>query len=330
MYCVKCGNKNRSEALFCEKCGEAINNVTKVPPASGERKASLDNDAKNYYDAVIGEKNTNYYLSLFEKFDLTGSKISWNWPVFFLTVYWFLYRKMWGWAAIYFVLHCAIALVGSGLGGAPAFDFLSGVISLLIFPMYANYLYHRVVKKKIERVSRTATSEQDIISELIALGGTSRIVLILIPIFAIFMIGVLAAIALPAYQDYIVRSKMSEPMVAMAEAKTTIAEYVARNGQYPKNTYEFGVNTDLRSAHSEVLEQIVVSTVGDKVYVTALVDACTWDGTACLTSKATNTAAFSIYGYTNDHGTMSWQCVPGDAQGLSAIEKKYLPANCRG
>ncbi len=42
----------------------------------------------------------------------------------------------------------------------------------------------------------------------------------------IAIVGILAAIALPAYQDYIVRSKLSEPLAALAEAKTTIAEYV--------------------------------------------------------------------------------------------------------
>ena len=46
----------------------------------------------------------------------------------------------------------------------------------------------------------------------------------------IAIVGILAAIALPAYQDYIVRSKMSEALAAMAEAKTTIAEYVSANG----------------------------------------------------------------------------------------------------
>ena len=50
----------------------------------------------------------------------------------------------------------------------------------------------------------------------------------------IAIIGILAAIALPAYQDYIVRSKLSEPLAALAEAKTTVAEYVAANGDYPR------------------------------------------------------------------------------------------------
>ena len=44
------------------------------------------------------------------------------------------------------------------------------------------------------------------------------------------IVGILAAIALPAYQDYIVRSKMSETEAAMAACKTSMAEYVATHG----------------------------------------------------------------------------------------------------
>ena len=60
----------------------------------------------------------------------------------------------------------------------------------------------------------------------------------------IAIVGILAAIALPAYQDYIVRSKMSEPLAALAEAKTTIAEYYASQGTWPASTTAAGINTN--------------------------------------------------------------------------------------
>jgi type IV pilus assembly protein PilA len=44
------------------------------------------------------------------------------------------------------------------------------------------------------------------------------------------IVGILAAIALPAYQDYVVRSKMSEGVVALAACKTSVAEYVSTHG----------------------------------------------------------------------------------------------------
>jgi len=44
------------------------------------------------------------------------------------------------------------------------------------------------------------------------------------------IVGILAAIALPAYQDFIVRSKMSEAMAAMAACKTSVSEYASSHG----------------------------------------------------------------------------------------------------
>src|SRR5438445_8768291 len=47
------------------------------------------------------------------------------------------------------------------------------------------------------------------------------------------IVGILAAIALPAYQDYIVRSKMSETEAAVAACKTSVAEYVSTHNAFP-------------------------------------------------------------------------------------------------
>ena len=145
----------------------------------------------------------------------------------------------------------------------------------------------------------------------------------------IAIVGILAAIALPAYQDYIVRSKMSEPLAALAEGKTTVAEYVAANGQYPASSASFGINTASRTA-SDIIDSLSVTdglAAGDVVYLTANVDTCVWDGSGCPSG---NTATFSLSGSTNSDGTMAWTCIPGDGAGGTAIATKYLPANCRG
>ncbi|MCC7040239.1 MAG: pilin [Burkholderiales bacterium] len=47
------------------------------------------------------------------------------------------------------------------------------------------------------------------------------------------IVGILAAIALPAYQDYVVRSKMSEPVAAIAACKTSVSEYYSTKGTLP-------------------------------------------------------------------------------------------------
>ena len=57
------------------------------------------------------------------------------------------------------------------------------------------------------------------------------------------IVGILAAIALPAYQDYIVRSKMSETMAAIAACKTSVAEYTSSRTTLPLDVTLAGCST---------------------------------------------------------------------------------------
>jgi type IV pilus assembly protein PilA len=146
----------------------------------------------------------------------------------------------------------------------------------------------------------------------------------------IAIVGILAAIALPAYQDYIVRAKLSEALAAMAEAKTTIAEYVAANGTGPTTVASYGVNTGIRN--SDILKNIDItpsdaSGTDESFHIVANVYENVWGAAA---ASATTTEAFSLSGETNDDGTMTWTCVGGDGAGGTPIATQYLPANCRG
>jgi len=68
------------------------------------------------------------------------------------------------------------------------------------------------------------------------------IVIVLVLFFGVFVIGILAAIAIPAYQDYTVRAKMSGVVSAMDAVKTPIAEYAANKGQWPTTWEQVGAN----------------------------------------------------------------------------------------
>ena len=150
----------------------------------------------------------------------------------------------------------------------------------------------------------------------------------------IAIVGILAAIALPAYQDYIVRSKMSEPLGALAEAKTTIAEYAASNGRFPADVTSFGINTTNRINSSDIINELDILpttfTPGTKepVYVVARVFTSVWDGSAKADGA---TLSFQLSGSTNSDGTMTWSCLPGEESAQAEpVPTKYLPANCRG
>ena len=57
------------------------------------------------------------------------------------------------------------------------------------------------------------------------------------------IVGILAAIALPAYQDYVIRSKMSEGVAAAAACKTSISEYVSTKTAWPADADTAGCST---------------------------------------------------------------------------------------
>ena len=143
----------------------------------------------------------------------------------------------------------------------------------------------------------------------------------------IAIVGILAAIALPAYQDYVVRAKISEAMVAAAEAKTTVAEYVAANGGLPANGAgaQFGVNTAVRPASSTTLYRLEVIVAAPNVTIRMFVYKSVWDSTATATARA----AFKLTGTVAADSTISWVCST-TANDANWVDVKYLPANCRG
>jgi len=321
MYCSSCGIENQEEASFCSSCGNPLNGSPSEHPAQPKASIASSAQTQSLYEAAIGPKNTDYYLTVFERFDTAGPGVSWNWPSFFVTFYWFLYRKMWGWAVLYYVVPFFIGMTFGGVSTLLQLAYL-GVI-FLIFPMYANALYYRHLKKKIQRVTTTINDEQEILQALAAKGGTSNIVVIIIGVLVvIFFVGVLAAISLPLYQDYIVRSKMSEAMVALAEAKTSVTEYVASAGGLPGDGAgaEFGVN--IAERNGDILKNIIVLVASPEVYITANVNEAVW-------GDGTGTAAFSLVGTVAADSTIQWQCNPGGPM-VTAVDAKYLPANCRG
>ncbi|MGM8228748.1 pilin [Cellvibrio sp. ARAG 10.3] len=126
------------------------------------------------------------------------------------------------------------------------------------------------------------------------------------------IIGILAAVALPAYQDYTIRAKMSEVIGLAAAAKTSVSEYYVSMGQMPTSAAVSGVNTS--PAQSTYVSAIAYtrtsSTVADITYTIANL------------SPASGDLEFQGTGSANG---VQWIC---NGTGTSIVEK-YLPANCR-
>ncbi len=144
------------------------------------------------------------------------------------------------------------------------------------------------------------------------------------------IIGILAAIALPAYQDYIVRSKMTEVMTLASAAKTSITEFVQSTGRWPEDADEAGVNT--LEAQSQYLDDgVTVTTDGGPTGTLDLTYSVGEDEigapTDALCGGADN-CTFILQGNAANANTgIQWTCDTGDTN--ATIVQKYLPANCR-
>ncbi|OGI47716.1 MAG: pilus assembly protein PilE [Candidatus Muproteobacteria bacterium RBG_16_65_34] len=127
------------------------------------------------------------------------------------------------------------------------------------------------------------------------------------------IIGILAAIALPAYQDYTIRSKVTELLVFAAAGKTSVAEFYQSQGHMPLNASSAGIST----------------TANPTKYISTqnYVQTSTNVGTITVAANTTNlgtTGNLIFVGTVNaTTGIINWACT------TSTIPSKYLPANCR-
>lgn len=136
----------------------------------------------------------------------------------------------------------------------------------------------------------------------------------------IAIIGILAAIALPAYQDYTVRAQVSEGMSLASGARTAVAEFYNSRGRFASANASYGLEDDDAITGSYVTH-VAAGSGGNKNSL---------DGTIVVTYG--NDANAVIDGSTlqfsaiTSAGSLAWTCKPGATDG---VEVKYLPTNCR-
>ena len=145
----------------------------------------------------------------------------------------------------------------------------------------------------------------------------------------IAIIGILAAVALPAYQDYTVRAKVSEVILAASSCRTSITETVqsAVGGSLPGANLWGCERGSATSNASKYVESITTDGNG-KITVKASASADLKDAVS-MTIDLTpyKDANNPLTG--NDVGAVvfKWVCGPGQTNGMPT---RYLPGSCRG
>jgi type IV pilus assembly protein PilA len=123
------------------------------------------------------------------------------------------------------------------------------------------------------------------------------------------IIGILAAIAIPAYQDYTIRAQVSEGLSLAAGAKTAVAEYFTNKGTFPSDNAAAGLPaaTDIKGNYVTQVANasgVITITYGNKANTK-------------ITGKTVLVSALS------NAGSVQWTCKVG------TIDSKYVPSSCR-
>jgi type IV pilus assembly protein PilA len=146
------------------------------------------------------------------------------------------------------------------------------------------------------------------------------------------IIGILAAIAIPAYRDYTVRSQVTEGLNFAAAAKTAVSERYIATGTWPGTNAAAGMGepADIKSKY------VLGVTVGVGGQVTVQFG---YDINPAIVA-AENSLVYTPY--TSPNGDVSWQCgvypmpagagltiATGATAAAGTLLAKYRPANCR-
>ena len=118
------------------------------------------------------------------------------------------------------------------------------------------------------------------------------------------IIGILAAVALPAYQDYTVRAKVSELVLAASGQKTTVAEKAQNDGTLSQAGIGLTISPGGRITNASVSDVGVITVTGDTASVGSAV--------TIILSPAMSA------------GRVLWQC-----RTTNSDRFKYVPAECR-
>ena len=128
------------------------------------------------------------------------------------------------------------------------------------------------------------------------------------------IIGILAAIAIPAYQDYTIRAQVSEGLNLAAGAKAAITEYYQNYGGFPNGNTAAGISASNTITGNYVSDVLVTGTGAIQVTYSGPRVNSIISGDMLTLSPTTRT------------GSVEWSCAAG---GGSPLDAKYLPSTCR-
>ena len=128
------------------------------------------------------------------------------------------------------------------------------------------------------------------------------------------IIGILAAIAIPAYQDYTIRAQVSEGLSLSSGAKAAVAEFYQDSGGWPTNNAQAGLSAPTNIQGKYTLSVTVTTAASNAVVTVAYGDE----------ANTNLTGATLILEGIDNTGAIEWDCRAG-----AVLVPKWLPSACR-
>ncbi len=129
------------------------------------------------------------------------------------------------------------------------------------------------------------------------------------------IIGILAAIAIPAYQDYTIRAQVSEGLNLAGGAKAAVAEFTMDSGNFPTGNTSAGISANPLDINGKYTTSVTVTQTATTGIITVV-----YGGTDAHALLATNSLTLTA---TTNAGSVEWACATVN------IQLKHLPAACR-
>jgi type IV pilus assembly protein PilA len=138
----------------------------------------------------------------------------------------------------------------------------------------------------------------------------------------IAIVGILAALAIPSYQDYAIRAKVSEAIVLGDGLKTQVAEYFLTQSTFPTNNAAMGYTATGTEFAGKYVASIVVTGTATTGTMQVTLGSTSAVPTAVQGKKIQLIATQPTAG-----GPINWTC--GPVSGSTGVPTKYLPTDCR-
>ncbi len=166
LFCKNCGAKQGDDAGFCHSCGEKLthensrqqenvhHDVSTGEAAGNESSPTPDqqsNEEQIFHDLVnlyVGDQ-IGYYQTKWKK-----GKISWNWPGFFVSLFWLGYRRMYGVVFAIIGFYLLLDIVDFVFEIDLSNSTQIGMVVAVVIGMNGNQLYQEHVKRQVKKIQQ--------------------------------------------------------------------------------------------------------------------------------------------------------------------------------